>query len=632
MTTPVQYTGNIKPFFELLITGQQGSWMPNQVRDRTDADATLLIASGVFSKSYGNVPDVNADATDGIVGLTGAQSAALALVARLPSIPSSKTGSVSSAFTGGATTWNPLFGPNALRQAPWGPSGELSNPTPASFYVTAQSPANGPAMFLREGASIRVDCAKVLGNSGAPTYGNLNTSAAGIAAGQLQNTTLAILVYVNRLQGTPAIRLRLGTTSANYIYYQWSSANGELIEGYNMLLVSTAEPIGSGGDSPGGQHSFQTGGAITDGWRYGTGTQTFTFASAIGYMALEMTGLNARHSFWFEGIYYGGKDVPSLLTMGFDIQGVGILQAKTTMDQYGFPGYAAIPTANGNPANPQYLLNAGDVSRMQLLTAAGWDVVQHGVSHTGLGGLADNGAIAAEFSGNRAQLTAMGCPAAASLFTSPNNSYSNRMIAIAAQQGVLWMRHGPNAPVLIPSGLVGLVNPLVQGAYSIALTAAGDAADLARFQALIALLKLYGASAHIYTHGVNASPVTGLETRDTTFAAMMASANIDVAAGLIKFVTPSAFVRDNALPLAQSVLAVPSELQITAGASPFALINTSCVPLLFLVGAGTGVTIDYSRDGAAFYPQANTGQFMVLPGDQLRLTYTVAPPITALRM
>ena len=77
MTTPVQYTGNIKPFFELPITGQQGSWMPNQVRDRTDADAALLIASGVFSKSYGNVPDANADATDGIVGLNAAQASAL---------------------------------------------------------------------------------------------------------------------------------------------------------------------------------------------------------------------------------------------------------------------------------------------------------------------------------------------------------------------------------------------------------------------------------------------------------------------------------------------------------------------------------------------------------------------------
>ena len=66
MTTPVKYTGTTKPFFELAITGQQGSWMPGQIRDRSDADAALLIASGQgFVKALAQV-DTNADATDGI--------------------------------------------------------------------------------------------------------------------------------------------------------------------------------------------------------------------------------------------------------------------------------------------------------------------------------------------------------------------------------------------------------------------------------------------------------------------------------------------------------------------------------------------------------------------------------------
>lgn len=65
MTTSVIYTGTTRPFFELSITGKPGSWWPQQIKDCSDADAALLVASGAFARSLATV-DANADSTDGI--------------------------------------------------------------------------------------------------------------------------------------------------------------------------------------------------------------------------------------------------------------------------------------------------------------------------------------------------------------------------------------------------------------------------------------------------------------------------------------------------------------------------------------------------------------------------------------
>ena len=93
-------------------------------------------------------------------GLTQTQAVALqALVSpaanlgRLPSVPSTAVGSISDAYKGGATPWTMLYGPNELRQAPWGGSNELTAPTAAAKYVTAASGTNGPCMFRVNGAS-----------------------------------------------------------------------------------------------------------------------------------------------------------------------------------------------------------------------------------------------------------------------------------------------------------------------------------------------------------------------------------------------------------------------------------------------------------------------------------------------
>ena len=49
MTISLQYIGTMKPYFETAATAKARSWMPGQQQDVSDADAALLVATGMFS-------------------------------------------------------------------------------------------------------------------------------------------------------------------------------------------------------------------------------------------------------------------------------------------------------------------------------------------------------------------------------------------------------------------------------------------------------------------------------------------------------------------------------------------------------------------------------------------------------
>ena len=563
----------------------------------------------------GSVAYLLTDNPDGYT-LTQAQVVATqTLVSRLPSIPSLKAGSVSAAYTGGATPWVQIAGPNDLRLN-WTASAELAT---AFSYVTAQSAANGPAMFRREGASIMFDFSKAT-----QLYGNFRNLAAGLSAATLKNTTIAVVMYVHRLQANMSVRLRIGTDTANWIYYNFQNSAAMLIEGWNTLLVHTGEAIGAG-NAPNGQLSFQ--GNVPDAWVVGAGSfDPATNNATINYVAVEFVGFgpaigNSRTFAWLEGVYVGGKDKPKL-TIGFDIQTNGLDLAKTIMDKYGLVGYAAVPTGNGVPANPSYVWLAPDVGRLQALYASGWDIIQHSVSHNSMGAYADEAMLIAEIETTRAQIISIGCPAGADLFATPNGSYSNRLVSLASKAKILWMRHVINAPMLIPRGLGGMANPLIQGAASFA-----NEANAVKTLAYVDLMIQYGASGHIYSHAILVGG-SGINTDSVVFEAICAGIKARVDAGLIEVVTPSAFVRESAAPGNDSFLANPSRLSLVAGTSPFDLFNTGYKPLRFVISGGTVSAITFSRDGTNFdSTSVVAGTFDVNPGDRLRITYTVAPTI-----
>ncbi len=65
------------------------------------------------------------------------------------------------------------------------------------------------------------------------------------------------------------------------------------------------------------------------------------------------------------------------------------------------------------------------------------------------------------------------------------------------------------------------------------------------------------------------------------------------------------------------------------GPSPITAQNTLACDQLYFVAGGSGVTIEYSRDGASYFPTGVTsGQVTVFPGDFIRITYTTLPTAT----
>jgi hypothetical protein len=68
---------------------------------------------------------------------------------------------------------------------------------------------------------------------------------------------------------------------------------------------------------------------------------------------------------------------------------------------------------------------------------------------------------------------------------------------------------------------------------------------------------------------------------------------------------------------------------ITVGPSPWFTTNNTSTRVMVLLNGGTVSLIEFSRDGVTFDPVGSllSGDFMLNPGDGLRVTYTLAPTV-----
>lgn len=70
---------------------------------------------------------------------------------------------------------------------------------------------------------------------------------------------------------------------------------------------------------------------------------------------------------------------------------------------------------------------------------------------------------------------------------------------------------------------------------------------------------------------------------------------------------------------------------LTPSGTPYTYQNTTGAPLGILVSGGTVLTISISRDGVTFFPAGLLGgMYLLQPDDSVRVTYLVAPTITAI--
>jgi hypothetical protein len=68
-------------------------------------------------------------------------------------------------------------------------------------------------------------------------------------------------------------------------------------------------------------------------------------------------------------------------------------------------------------------------------------------------------------------------------------------------------------------------------------------------------------------------------------------------------------------------------MSLTIGSSPFAFQNDTATRVMILLNGGTVSLLEFSRDNVT-YDAVGTllgGDFMLNPGDWMRITYTIAP-------
>lgn len=502
--------------------------------------------------------------------------------------------------------WTKIWSANDLNN--FTKSGEFNSPYPA----------NVTEIFRREGNAM-----KIMGSQMSQNYGNLTKT--GLSLNLSGGVRLGVLVYCHRInKSAPGnIVLYLGTGYSTSYKYKWEWDTNTLSDGWNFLPVHTYDT--------GLQNSVQTGGVYADGW-YNTATASYDLGNAsyfdsttVTYCRIEFNGpKNACDPvMYLEGVYRDGSESKSLITIGFDISNATPLATlKTLMDAQGFRGYAAAPTANGDPSNPTYAWSANDRAQMLALYNAGWDIIGHSVSHNSLGSMTDAERIANEFEMNRQQMLRLGMRRGANFFATPNGSYSPRVQYELARRGCVWNRNIQNAPILHYDSFCGVMNPMNIGSLKITDTPSVN-------QSYVDLALLYKANINFYCH----APDTAGEPSSSTLATFFAYVKTKQDAGLCEVLTPSEKYYRVHTPRFADVSGVPSRHVLTPGASPFAYQNLGLAPVMISVSGGTVSDISASRDNSTYDTTGQTaGMFRVEPGDYLKVTYTVVPTMVQLRI
>ena len=71
MPVSLKYIGNQRPYFELAVTGKQSSWAPGQIGEVPDADAPLLLGTGVFERDVDELSQAQLAAVTALVSVAG---------------------------------------------------------------------------------------------------------------------------------------------------------------------------------------------------------------------------------------------------------------------------------------------------------------------------------------------------------------------------------------------------------------------------------------------------------------------------------------------------------------------------------------------------------------------------------
>ena len=301
------------------------------------------------------------------------------------------------------------------------------------------------------------------------------------------------------------------------MYYDWNQNN--LREGWNDLTIHPNED---------GNYTYSTT------WVENTGTQASIIIVPVRSARIEFQGCQGANNpeFWIGAIYQGALS-RSYITMGFDQYGSDITDyAVPAMESAGMKGYIALWGAAATIA-----AGGENLARLDLLyNTYGWDILNHGTTHTTLVGMTQQQMID-EVEPNRAAILAR-WPRAANIFVTPNNGINATIAAYLESIGTLWCRNGAANRRNTASSVFGLDRPVWLGAQVIDNPFTASKMQFAPRSAI-----RYGETIHLYGHQIVTTAASGYILSTDFQAFCQDFRNLRAGSTPIECLTPSEWYR-----------------------------------------------------------------------------------------
>ncbi|HMN15203.1 MAG TPA: polysaccharide deacetylase family protein [Bellilinea sp.] len=259
------------------------------------------------------------------------------------------------------------------------------------------------------------------------------------------NGKLGIWLYIESQPGYQAngtvagsINLDISTTSAgtNRMYVGFNA--NQLREGWNFLKFVQRNPaayvVGSGVTE---YHPF--GITITS---LGTGADTDLVNGSLSRLLISWSNMLGA-TLYFDSIWTDFDATPQVV-LGND-GGVNLIEiALPVFEQYGWVGYLAetFNTVDSGTANCTLQSNfTKDMTRPTAIYAAGWDVINHTVTHPSVGKYTREAAIVYQVEQAKAWLLAQGYIRGTEFYASPQSSSSRLSEGVIKSLGYKLQRH-----------------------------------------------------------------------------------------------------------------------------------------------------------------------------------------------
>lgn len=336
----------------------------------------------------------------------------------------------------------------------------------------------------------------------------------------------ALWVYIENLPGyatdtaqPPVLTCEISSTGSvtNGGIVAWNS--NQLKEGWNLLKFVARDPAaytpasGVSEDHPGGVSCTI----------YGTGADWPLFGTNVGKLKFYWTNMLGA-TLYFDSMWTGFADTPQVV-LGND-GGTNLLTyGLSKLNACGFVGYAALSfnVVDGGTANSTVQPTMMTTVRADAVTLynAGWDIINHTVTHPNLGDMTSEAMMVYQTEAARAWWLAQGLVRGCEFYASPKSNSSKLSDLVLKQSGFVLQRHarhwntsvtpwGIDQPDQVGSIDIGSVSGVglnrVTGGVS-AQVAGSQKYSLIKGQVDVAVA--YGDTVFLFWHGITTSGDTG---------------------------------------------------------------------------------------------------------------------------